>query len=179
MRVISGPNVDLITPFPQGEIPRVWGWLQCFKSLCFDDFSPKTRDEFIGFFGESLGRVLSWGVIDKNNRLSMNHPAPLIGVLTFEGASPTNGYMHVASSRKAWGSRMIDEAAKVAIRDVFNSNSTIARVSAVIFAGNYPAQALCRRVGFVREGVFKDMILQNNEPQAIIHYGLYRRSWKE
>lgn len=179
MLLIESNRVDLIAPFPITEAKRVYHWNHCYKSIAESDVSPKTAEEFEEWMKQSMANCLSFGVIDKHGELGIRHEAPLIGVLIFEPTSnPYNGYFHVASSRRAWGSRMIDEAGEVAIRWVFENCPTLTRVSAAMLDANKPAKALCRRLGFVFEGVFEDMILLNTEPKPVAHFGLTRRNWE-
>jgi RimJ/RimL family protein N-acetyltransferase len=122
--------------------------------------------------------VTSWGVIDKNNITGYHHPAPLVGFISFEVGSPYNGYFHVASPRSAWGKGLIEEAGYEAINWIFN-NSQVTRVSAAILDKNRAAKSLCYRLGFKRDGLFEDFVIQNGQPLAVAHFGLTRTAWSE
>jgi RimJ/RimL family protein N-acetyltransferase len=196
MTVIEGRNVDLIEPFPTSEIRRMRAWLRCYKSIVESDDSPQTEAEFQQFMEALLARSRSWGVIDKHNALAMKELvrqgmpvedaqqkvagwAPsIVGGIIFEPASLRNGYFHVASSRKAWGSGFMDEAGAEAIKAVF-AIPELLRVSAYTLVRNFPAKALARRLGFGFEGVLSDMVLRDGEPQAIAHFGLTRSNWEQ
>jgi len=177
MDIIEAKDVDLITPFPASEIHRIWGWIQCFRSIILDDTVPKERDKFLDYMAQYIDRTASFGIIDKNGLLGMPHPAPIIGVVTFEPIAPTNGYFHVASTRRAWGSRLVDQAGVRLIDYLFNQYLNLTRVSAYVHCKNRPAQALLKRVGFKMEGVIADLISSGGQPNDALHFGVTRRSW--
>lgn len=177
MEIISSTNVDLLTPFPIGEAKRVFGWLHAYKSVIETDQSPKTPQEFEAFFTHLIPNLKSYAVIDKNNSLKMNHEAPLIGMIAFEPHTIWNGYLHIASTRKAWGSGLFEEGVKAALTHIFETAPDLNRVSAHILANNYPAKSLAKRLGFVKEGLFEDWVTQKSEPKNIIQFGMTKKRW--
>lgn len=181
MKVYPGLEVDLISPFPLDQIHRLVGWLHCFRSIIHSDDSPQTDEEmqkyFTGWFQQP--NVRSWGLIDKNNKLNIRHEAPLVGFGAFEFQTLRNGYFHCATTRRAWGSGIIDEAQQLALKATFEENLGLLRVSSFVINNNYPARALARRMGYVVEGRLEDMVLQGGVPKAITHFGLTRRRWEE
>jgi RimJ/RimL family protein N-acetyltransferase len=179
MEIVESNNIDLISPFPLTEAKRVFGWLHAYRTIVEHDQSPTNPEELAELLGTMIPNVVSYGVIDKNNSLEMPHPAPLIGMIAFEQRSVWNGYFHVASTRKAWGSGLIEEGGKAAISDIFSRFPNLTRVSAEILKHNYPAQSLAKRLGFLKEGVMEDMVTQKGEPKPLVHFGLTRKRWME
>lgn len=181
INIIEGIDVDLINPFPLAEIHRIVGWLHCFKSFVTTDDGPQTPDEHQVHMTSFLSQmnVASWGIIDKHQKLNIRHEAPLVGFIAFERISPRNGYFHTATTRKAWGSGMIDEAAALVLRAVFEATPELLRVSTFVVNNNFPAKSLAKRMGFTLEGVFADSVLQSGEPKPVTHFGLTRRKWNE
>jgi RimJ/RimL family protein N-acetyltransferase len=179
LRVIPSQVVDLISPFPEDQLPRVVDWMYCYKTLITSDDGPQTDEEMLEYLKANLRRVISYGVIDKNNTLSINHPAPIIGMITFEQGTPYNGYFHITSRRKAWGSGLMDAACKVAIQDVMDSIPTLLRVSAGMLNSNGPAKGIAKRLGFRYEGTLEDFVMVKQSPVSLIHYGMTRTRWNE
>lgn len=177
MRIIEGEYVDLIDPFPKKEVHRVYGWMHCYRTMTESDITPKGPDEFDRYFNALLDVVVSYGVIDKQNLTNSRHEAPLIGLITFEPHTIWNGFVHVASSRKAWGKGLMDEAGKLVLKDLFTNLETLQRLSAWIFKNNIPAQHYVIRAGFRKEGVLRDFIVQDGLPKTIYQYGLTRRDY--
>lgn len=180
MNLIECQDVDLIMPFPVREAHRVYGWMHCYKTICETDSSPKTKEDFETWMQTQLSNpnLLTFGVIDKNNKLNLKHPAPLIGIVMFERAGETNGYLHCVSSRKAWGSGFMDQALRAVITAVFKNIPELLRVSSMPLDKNFPAKAMARRMGGVFEGRLDDMCLQDGEPVAVVHFGITRRNWQ-
>lgn len=173
-RVIEGERVDLLCPFPEGEIGRVWGWTKNFKNLLETDDSPHGREDFTAHLRATLPEVVSYAIIDKTGAMKRPVPAALAGILVFEPQLPFNGYLHVASARSAYGHMLTDEGAKLACADLFERLPKLSRISALVHERNRPAGALARRCGFKREGVLRDAIVQLGEPKNVIIFGLTR-----
>src|SRR6266478_7873224 len=175
MRIIEAQDVDLIEPFPLAEIKRFVGWTHCYKSMMSVDGDPQTDEELEIYYKDFFQQAPSWGVIDKNNKLGYKHEAPLIGIIFLQaGASPTNVYVHLASTRKAWGSGLMDQAAKKLIQHVFDTYPGLLRISGAILNSNKPAKAFAKRAGFKQDGLLKDFVTQNNQPRSVAHFGFLR-----
>lgn len=177
MNIISGSNVDLISPFPVSEVRRVFGWNHCYRTITENDDTPNTIDEFTTHMHGILAVCPSWGIVDKNHITNNSHEAPLVGIGLFEPAGPRAGYFHVATARKAFRTGLIDEAGELVIKTLFDGVPGLLRVGAYMDEKNAPAKALCRRLGFKFEGVCEDAILQNGQPKNVAYFGLTRRSW--
>ena len=179
MNIISGQNVDLISPFPPQEVRRVFGWNHCYRTLTENDDTPNTIDDFERHMQALLAVCPSWGIIDKNHLTNIKHEAPLVGIGLFEPAGIRHGFFHVATARKAFKTGLIDEAGQLVIQQLFDSIPTLLRVGAYMDERNAPAKALCKRIGFKFEGLCEDMISRNGEPKNIAYFGLTRRKWNE
>jgi len=178
MDIIVGTNVDLISPYPHREIKRVYGWIHCYRSIVESDESPKTLEDFEIYMNKYLEVCASFGIIDKNHLTNVKHEAPLVGILIFEPGGLHNGYWHVATSRRAWGTGLVDEAAKLAFQWAFDTYQPLTRLSACIYDKNYPAQNLAKRLGFKREGLIEDMFVLDGQPRNMAHFGLTRKAWQ-
>jgi RimJ/RimL family protein N-acetyltransferase len=183
MRIIEGKNVDLIAPFPSGEVGRMYGWMHCYRTLTEDDDSPKNLEEFIQHTHTMLGVCPSWGIVDKWKITNSRHEAPLVGVLLFEPTlSPwngqiRNGQLHVATARKAWKTGLVDEASQLVISTLFDELPGLQRLSAYMLEKNFPAKGLARRAGFKFEGLVEDAVVQGGSPQSMALFGLTRRNY--
>jgi len=180
MRIIEAEDIDLLEPFPQGEIKRLVGWTHCFKTLMEVDGDPTTDEERAVYYKVLLSQVPSWGVIDRANKLGYQHEAPLIGIIFLQPASNGNNfYVHLASTRRAWGSGLMDQAGKRLIEHVFETYPQLTRLSGAILNSNKPAKAFAKRMGFKQDGLLKDFVTQNGEPRSVAHFGLLRsEAWE-
>ena len=184
MRIIEGTNVDLISPFPAGEVGRMYGWMHCYRTVTEDDDSPQTLEEFCRHTHQMMGVCPSWGIVDKWKITNTRHEAPLVGVLMFEpnihpwSGQIRSGQLHVATARKAWKTGLVDEAAKQVIGTLFKELPGLLRLNAVVLEKNYPAKGLARRVGFKFEGLLEDSVVQSRSPQNLAWFGLTRRNYE-
>jgi RimJ/RimL family protein N-acetyltransferase len=175
MQILESTNVDLLSPFPPAEAKRIFGWMHAYKSVVETDQSPKTPEEFADYFNNLLPNLKSFAVIDKFNALGMKHEAPLIGMIAFEPQLPWQGCVHVASTRKAWGSGLFEEGARVAIESLFVDNPNLLTINSVILRCNYPVSAFLRKLGFKVDGVLEGMASRNGEPMDLMVTNLNRR----
>lgn len=178
MQIIEGRDIDLISPFPPTEYKRIFGWLHCYRTITETTAFPKTAEEFAEKLGK-LRNLQTFGIIDKNNILNVRHEAPLIGMYMFDQDTILNGNAHVASTRKAWGSRLVDQAGQRLIQHVFDTIPNLTRVTVSVLASNAPAKALAKRLGFLYEGRVRDAITVNDTPSDMALFGLTRRDWIE
>lgn len=180
MDILFGTNVDLITPFPEAEISRIWPWMQCFQSLVFHDHSAN-REEYEDYFRSVSRQGLSYGIIDKNNITKSNKvDTPIIGVCFLEPGTPTNFYGHIAASRKAgrsyklYGVSMMDEAVEMVSAYAFQTYPSLQRLSTLVLESNRPVRSLMGRTGFQQDGQFENWFTQSGEPRTACHYGKLR-----
>lgn len=178
MKIIEGKDIDLLTPFPPKELKRVFNWMRCYRTITETTSFPKTEDELAARLG-AMSNLRTFGIIDKNNILGVRHEAPLIGIYMFDQSSVVNGDIHVASTRKAWGSRLVDQAGQRLAGYIFAEYPTLTRVTVSVLHSNAPAKALAKRLGFVYEGCLRDAITVNDNPANMALFGLTRRDWDE
>jgi RimJ/RimL family protein N-acetyltransferase len=178
MKIIEGRDVDLISPFPAKELKRIFGWMRCYRTITETTAFPKTEEELAGRLG-TMTNLQTYGIIDKNNFLGVKHEVPLIGIYMFDQDTVVNGNAHVASTRKAWGSRLVDQAGQLLIKHIFETMPTLTRVTVSVLHSNAPAKALAKRLGFRYEGCLRDAITVNDFPASMALFGLTRRDWDE
>jgi len=177
IRILEGKNVDLICPFPIGEIGRVFGWNHCYRTVTEHDDGPHTMEEANEVTKQMILNWPTWGIVDKNHLTNTKHEAPLVGIVLYEPSTLRNGYIHISTARRAFKTGFADEALQLVIRDVFTSIPTLLRISACMDEHNAPAKALAKRIGFKFEGLLEDMILRGDVPKNIIYFGLTRRKY--
>ena len=176
MNIIETPNLDLINPFPKGEIPRIINWIAATQSIYESDDSPKTSSDIIDHLNGYLEGTVSFGIVDRDNWLRTPQIAPIVGIVAFEPMG-INAYMHFACTRKARGQRLIDQALQGSIDYMF-SNYTLARISACVPVYNHVVKTIIKRVGFEKEGVLQDMLIKEGRTQPVGHFGLLKRNWQ-
>lgn len=180
MKIIECQHVDLIEPFPLNEVKRLVGWTHCYRTFMDVDGDPQTAEDKELYYRQLLQQVPSWGVIDKDNSLGYKHEAPLVGIVFLQpGASPANCYVHLASTRRAWGSGLMDEAGAKLIHYVFECFPQILRISGAILNNNKPAKNFAKRLGFKQDGLLQDFVTQDGQPRSVAHFGILRRhAWE-
>jgi RimJ/RimL family protein N-acetyltransferase len=177
MQIIESDNVDLLSPFPLTEAKRVFGWMHAYKSVIETDESPKTPEQFAEYFSGLIPNLQSYAVIDKHNALEMKHEVPLIGMVAFQPVENWRGYIHIASTRRAWGSGLFEEGVKRAITHLYETNPQLLTINGMFLSKNYPVRGLAKRLGFWIEGFLPDAITQNGVPQELIIVTTNKRRW--
>lgn len=178
MRIISGQNVDLLTPFPITEVSRVYGWNHCYRTFTENDDVPSEQVEFTQRMAELISICPSWGLIDKHAITNPKQEAPLIGIGVYEPGGPHHGFMHFASGRKAFKMGLLDEAGAMVVKDLFETFPGLLRVGAYTDDRNSPVKALVRRLGLKFEGLCRDMILKEGKPRNVAYFGITRKEYE-
>jgi RimJ/RimL family protein N-acetyltransferase len=176
MKIIEGRDVDLLYPFPQKELKRVFSWLRCYRTIPEIDSFPATAEAL----GEAMARVptmQTFGIVDKNNFLQVRHEVPLIGMCTLDHDTLVNCNIHVTSNRKAWNSRLVDQAALLLVNYAFRYLPELTRVTLNCLSSNGPGRALARELRFRYEGCIRDAVVINNVPANMALNGLTRTDW--
>src|SRR5260370_27149062 len=85
-------------------------------------------------------------------------------------------YFPFTSTRRAWGSGLMDEAGQQVIKHLFETYP-LSRISAFILNNNKPAKNYLKRLRFKQDGLFPDYVTQNNVPRSMAHFGLTKRAY--
>jgi RimJ/RimL family protein N-acetyltransferase len=185
MHIVPGGDVDLISPFPVKELAAVIGWTHCYKTIILGDEGPQNDDELYQLLEAHIASHQTWGIVDKNNLTKCTKTdVPLVGIAVFDLTSPYNGYLHVASNRKAWGNKLaqpglMEQAGHLVIPNIFETNPGVKRISISVEDNNKAAINLAKRIGFKQDGCFKDMIMQKGQSRAAIHLGYLRSEYEQ
>ncbi len=67
---------------------------------------------------------------------------------------------------------LVEEALVLALPQIFDSTSTLLRVSCLLDESNTPAKSLLKRLGFRFEGVQRDAVLQGGVTRSRVLFGL-------
>lgn len=180
MHVVQGRDVDLISPFPVKELTAAVGWMHCYKTHIFGEDGPSTDEEMAAFLAERIQAHHTWAIVDKAN-LTKNktNEVPIVGMIMIDKVSPYNAYCHVASNRRAWGSKLADpglteQGGLLAVQDIFKQEPSLTRLSIAVTSDNKAAINLAKRLGFVKDGSFEAMTTVNGQPATVIHFGLVK-----
>lgn len=180
IRVIEGTNVDVLTPFPISYLERLVKWTHQYKSLISHDYTATDDDSLTELFRNHINNQLSYAVVDKFNKIGLPTDKPIVvGGFFIEQGTPVNYYTHVISQRRIWGKGIMDEGASIVVKDLFEQNPSLQRLSAYMVANNRAVISFIEKQGFRRDGLFRDMTVIKGEPKDVIHYGMTRRQFNE
>jgi RimJ/RimL family protein N-acetyltransferase len=177
LTIIEGKHVDLIIPFPPSEYKRVLNWFRCFKTLAETPEFPTNETELAERFSR-IKNLRSYAIIDKHGVLGVKHVCPLVGIITFDDDTVVNGNFHIATTRRAWGSRLGDIAGQMVLRHIFETMPHLTRVTVSTLAVNAPAKGLAKRLGFRYEGNLRDAMIIRGTPMSMALFGLTRADWE-
>ena len=105
----------------------------------------------------------------------------LLGLLEFDGVDWSNRTTFVSigiGQAEHRGQGYGADAMRVGLRFAFHELN-LHRVCLTVFSYNAPAIALYERLGFAREGVYREHIERDGQRHDMILYGLLRREWEE
>ena len=104
----------------------------------------------------------------------------IIGLLEFDGVDWSNRttFVSIGIGEPDYRGRGYGrDAMAVALRFAFHELN-LHRVCLTVFSYNVPAIALYERLGFTREGVYREHLERDGRRYDMILYGLLRREWE-
>ena len=104
----------------------------------------------------------------------------LIGTLELDGILWTHGVCGIGiaiGDRANWGQGYGTEAVQLALTFAFNELN-LHRVQATVFSYNERSIVLFERLGFQREGVYREFLQRDGRRYDMLLYGLLDREWQ-
>lgn len=103
----------------------------------------------------------------------------LLGFIEIDGILWTHGVGWLGigiGERENWGQGIGGEAMRLALNFAFNELN-LHRIQLTVFAYNERAIALYEKLGFVREGAYREALHRDGQRYDMFLYGLLRREW--
>ncbi|MDX2137721.1 MAG: GNAT family protein [Chloroflexota bacterium] len=135
---------------------------------------------------KSAARLSRWLEDEERNRDSYIFAVRTLDLDTLIGFVQLDGIMW--NHRSSWlaiaigepgyrGRGYGDEAMRLLLQFAFHEIN-LHRLQLTVFAYNAPAIHLYEKLGFVREGVFREALLRDGHRYDMLLYGLLAREWK-
>ena len=139
-------DIRVTSPFPAAAWPRVWSWTEDFRSRVADDFGPKTLAAFVELQLEVEAKRKTWAIY---------RDGELCGTASFMvSMSPETGEAHAIFRKDFWGRDTTHTAMRMVCAELFASG--IHKVVMMPFRDNNAMVALCKQLGFEKEGVLRE-----------------------
>lgn len=159
-------EITVETPFPEYAVPRVWTWMERFRSRVADDFAPKTLEEFVDDW-ERRGSE-TWAVY---------RDGELGGLVTVEQVSPVVASSHCLFKKEFWGAETTIPALQQVYGKVFERGIT--KISSAVFHDNDTIKSLAYKIGAKREGMLRNQTLRGGKPVHMVVVGLLKEDFEK
>jgi RimJ/RimL family protein N-acetyltransferase len=156
------------SPFPEHAVPRIWVWVQDFRSRVADDFAPKDLPGFMAEWAQRQAAGQQTWAVYRDGEIG--------GLVTFDPWSPVVGSTHCLFSRRFWGHETTVPALREAYRQIFETNGT-RKLLAFAFADNYQLLGVAKKLGARREGLLRHQTMRGGRPVDMIAIGLLREDF--
>lgn len=154
-----------------------------FEYLSNDEVTKYLGRESLNDIGESYDLIKKFetNYIDKRGiRWGMIHKATghLIGTIGYDAIQIKNKRADIGYDLniKYWRQGFATEAINEVIRLGFE-NLGLNRIGAVVFPQNIPSLNLLEKVGFTKEGILRDYIIQNNIERDTVVLSLLKKEY--
>jgi hypothetical protein len=146
--VAAERRVELVSPFPPHAWPRVWTWLEPFRSRVLDDLSPQTRQAYVEqqLALAKLPYYRSWGVMREGEL------GGLIALLQPRGPADPSAIAHLVLRPEFYGFATSVPAIRQAFGQAF-ADGPIGLIRGEIFEDNWSIRSLVLEVGARLYGV--------------------------
>jgi RimJ/RimL family protein N-acetyltransferase len=174
--ILRGPTVHL-TAMSKDDLPIITGWYEDagFGRL-FDatPAAPRSPEQWAKWLDEQHASQK-----DYLFAIRCNDDNLLIGYVNLDGIlwSHRNCWLAIGLGDRAnWGKGYGREAMELALKFAFDELN-LHRVQLTVFSYNTRAIALYQKLGFTREGVFREHLRREGQYFDMILFGLLRREW--
>ncbi len=176
-RLLHGPRVYL-APLTSRDLPTMAQWYQdsgFLRLFDADPAYPRAESELTEWLDKARrgGDSYAFGIrlIDRNE---------LIGLIELDEISWSNGVCGLAiaiGERGYWRKGYGQEAARLALGFAFGELN-LHRVQATILGYNERSIRMFERLGFRREGTFREFLHRDGQRHDMHLYGLLRPEWE-
>jgi len=160
------PHIEVVTPFPDHAVPRVWSWIQTFRDRVADDFAPATLEQFVAEWIERAGE----------RRWAVYRDGELGGMVSFQEWSPICGTSHILFKREFWGTG----TSVPAIRRIYDGlfQGGIEKILLYAFRDNDTIRSLAKgRLGAQTEGVLRNQTRRGGRLVDMVALGITKEDF--
>jgi RimJ/RimL family protein N-acetyltransferase len=175
--LLQGTQVTL-NAMTESDLPTIVTWFQDTRVLRLLDALPaRPKTE------HTLRQWLTENAQSNNTYLfaiRRTEDNTLVGYVELDGilwTHGTSGIGIVIGAPENWGKGYAREAAQLALNFAFQELN-LHRITATIFNYNTRSQALFEKLGFQREGAFREFLQRDGQRHDMLLYGLLRHEWE-
>lgn len=174
--LLHGPRVRL-TAYTKADLPALARWYADSTFFHLYDsgiFQPRSEQ----FFTDKL-ESFEKATDAFQFAVRLHDSEAMIGLLELDGIQWANqtGWLSIGFGEQAYqGKGYGYEATQLALKFAFNELN-LYRVQLSVFSYNDRAIALYEKIGFQREGIYREYLNRGGERYDIYLYGLLRREW--
>ncbi|MCI0393914.1 MAG: GNAT family N-acetyltransferase [Chloroflexi bacterium] len=174
--ILQGEKVRL-TAVTKDDLPAIARW---YEDAAFGRLSdaapamPRSAEQWAKWLEEQQGdkNVFLFGIRPVNGNELLGY-ADINGILWTHG----NGWIGIGlGDRGSWGKGYGREAMALILKFAFDELN-LHRVQLTVFSYNERAIALYEKLGFTREGVYREHLLRDGRRYDMLLYGLLHREW--
>jgi len=174
--LLHGPTLRLAAVMPE-DIPLIARWYEDADFMRRFDASPampKTVAEVTKYVEEQQQSSTAFPFA-----VRLLEGESLIGYLEVDGilCNHGTGWISLGIGEAGYRGRGYGHAAMTLGLDFAFGELNLRRIQLTVFAYNTPAIALYERLGFRREGVFREFLNRDGVLHDMLLYGLLRREW--
>lgn len=162
--IASEAGISLV-PFQANWIPMAWEWLHEAPQFNFDDYGPKTLEEF---YADLMRRVQSGQSI-----IGIVRSGEPVGMVGFHGVTPRLGHFAgLCITRTARHQGVGTQALGMLIKSFWAEG--LEKIEAMFFSDNVIAEALFRKLGAHDEGILREHALRGGRTVDVKLMGFCR-----
>lgn len=174
--LLKGQNLSL-GALKEKDIDVLASWYENTEFLRFYDFHPalpKTREQLRKIYEtEGNDTFIPFAI-------KLNETDKMIGLLEIDGISHSNrfawisiGFGDYTQRGKGYGFEALSLATEFAFNEL-----NLERLQLNVLSYNLAAIRLYEKIGFVKEGTYREAVLRDGKKHDLLLYGLLRKEWK-
>ena len=174
--LLKGKNINL-GPLRENDIDILADWYENPDFLRFYDFHPalpKTKAQLIKIYEGNGDKTFVPMAV------RLNTSGEFIGLIEIDGISVSNRFAWISigfGDESARGKGYGREAMNLAIEFAF-MELNLERLQLNVISYNTSAIALYEKIGFKKEGTYREAVQRDGSKYDLYLYGLLRREWR-
>jgi RimJ/RimL family protein N-acetyltransferase len=167
----KGGTVILRASKPE-DVESIWGWLQEYPKASFDDYGPKTLEEF---HAGIVGRLKSGELL-----VVAELEGKPIGTIAYAPITERLGSLHgICFTKFVHGTGAPYFAVSRFLDKLFSNNTKIEKICACYFQDNSHIKPFLKKLGFIHEGTLVDHTVRHGIRINQTLVALHKRDWRK
>lgn len=160
-------DIEVKSPFPLDQIPRLAFWFEEFRHRVADDFGPRTQEAMLEQTEQQIAAGMQTWAVTRYGEMG--------GYISATRQTPILADVHCIFKPSFFGRAITDRSIKTVYEQLFHDG--IEKITSSVFADNKGIRALAKRIGMREEGRLVAHTRRDGKPVDVIVLGITKQEF--